>query len=59
MVVHSEFFEFETAGEFDVVNATHRVEEVVRSKASTRESLLSTMVTLSKPNLNTNACETL
>jgi thiamine phosphate synthase YjbQ (UPF0047 family) len=30
MGVHSEFFEFETRGEFDVVNFTGRVEETVR-----------------------------
>ena len=30
MGVHSEFFEFETRGEFDVVNITGRVEEAVR-----------------------------
>jgi len=31
MGVHSEFFEFETKGEFDVVNITGRVEEAVRN----------------------------
>ena len=31
MGVHSEFFEFETRGEFDVVNITGRVEEAVRN----------------------------
>jgi len=31
MGVHSEFFEFETRGEFDVVNITDRVEEAVRN----------------------------
>ena len=30
MVVHSEFFEFESRGEFDVVEITGRVEEAVR-----------------------------
>ncbi len=30
MGVHSEFFEFETRGEFEVVNITGRVEEAVR-----------------------------
>ncbi len=30
MVVHSEFFEFEIRGEFDVVKITGRVEEAVR-----------------------------
>jgi hypothetical protein len=30
MGVHSEFFEFETRGEFDVVNFTGRVEEAVQ-----------------------------
>jgi len=31
MGVHSEFFEFEAKGEFDVVNLTGRVEEAVRN----------------------------
>ena len=30
MVVHSEFFEFESRGEFDVVKITSRVEEAVQ-----------------------------
>ena len=30
MDIHSEYFEFEIKGEFDVVNITGRVEEAVR-----------------------------
>jgi len=59
MGVHSEFFEFETRGEFDVVNITNRVEEARHRPSQRCARSERPLGALSKLNLNKNACETL